>query len=174
MQPAELAKPVIIVVLAAFFTGDRATEGQPPTVRRLLAGLAILALPIALIMRQPDLGTTLVFGVIGTAIVVMAGARTRHLLALALMLTFATTAVLTSNTLDEYQRDRLNRIPSIPKGPASGFRTTQASPGCISNGGIPGRGSSRDRRPEDGSCPSSRPTSSSVSSEKGASSAGPC
>ena len=140
VQPAELAKPVIIVVLAAFFTGDRATEGQPPTVRRLLAALAILALPIALIMRQPDLGTTLVFGVIGTAIVVMAGARTRHLLALALMLTFATTAVLTSNTLDEYQRDRLTVFINPERASERVSYNLKQAQVAISNGGIPGQG----------------------------------
>jgi rod shape determining protein RodA len=139
-QPAEFAKPVIIVVLAAFFTGDRATEGQPPTVRRLLVALALVGLPVALIMRQPDLGTALVFGVISTAIVVMAGARPRHLLALALMLTFATTAVLTSNTLADYQKSRLTVFINPDKADARVSYNLKQAQVAISNGGIPGQG----------------------------------
>jgi rod shape determining protein RodA len=140
LQPAEFAKPVIIVVLAAFFTGDRATEGDPPTVRRLLAALFVIGIPVALVMRQPDLGTTLVFGVIGTAIVIMAGTRPRHLLALALMLTFATTAVLTSNTLDTYQRDRLTVFINPDSANAKVSYNLKQAQVAISNGGIQGQG----------------------------------
>ena len=140
LQPAELAKPVIVVVLAAFFTGDRATEGQPPTVKRLLAALVLLGVPVGLIMRQPDLGTALVFGVMGTVIVIMAGARPRHLLALALMLTFATTAVLTSNTLDAYQRDRLTVFINPEKATERVSYNLKQAQVAISNGGIPGQG----------------------------------
>ena len=140
LQPAEFAKPVIIVVLAAFFTGDRATEGQPPTVQRLLVALVLLGIPVALITRQPDLGTALVFGIIGTSIVVMAGARPRHLLALALMLTFATTAVLTSNTLDEYQRDRLTVFINPDKASERVSYNLKQAQVAISNGGIEGQG----------------------------------
>ena len=140
LQPAELAKPVIIVVLAALFTGDRATEGQPPTVRRLLAALVLVAVPVGLIMRQPDLGTALVFGVISTAVVIMAGARPRHLLALALMLTFATTAVLTSDTLDAYQKDRLTVFINPDKASARVSYNLKQAQVAISNGGIPGQG----------------------------------
>ena len=140
LQPAELVKPVIIVVLAAFFTGDRATEGQPPTVRRLLVALVLVGVPVGLIMRQPDLGTALVFGVIATAVVIMAGARPRHLLALALMLTFATTAVLTSNTLDTYQKDRLTVFINPDKASAKVSYNLKQAQVAISNGGIPGQG----------------------------------
>jgi rod shape determining protein RodA len=140
LQPAELVKPVIIVVLAAFFTGDRSTEGQPPTVRRLLVALVLVGLPVGLIMRQPDLGTALVFGVISTAVVVMAGARPRHLLALALMLTFATTLVLTSNTLDTYQKDRLTVFINPDKASAKVSYNLKQAQVAISNGGIPGQG----------------------------------
>ena len=140
LQPAEFAKPVIIVVLAAYFTGDRATEGDPPTVRRLLGALFVVGIPVALVMRQPDLGTTLVFGVIGTVIVIMAGTRPRHLLALALMLTFATTAVLTSNTLDTYQRDRLTVFINPEKASEKVSYNLKQAQVAISNGGIQGQG----------------------------------
>ncbi|MEO8695507.1 MAG: rod shape-determining protein RodA [Acidimicrobiales bacterium] len=140
LQPAELAKPIMIVVLAAFFTGDRATEGHPPTVRRLLVALLLVGLPVGLIMRQPDLGTALVFGVISTAVVIMAGARPRHLLALALMLTFATTAVLTSNTLDAYQKDRLTVFINPDKASERVSYNLEQAQVAISNGGIAGQG----------------------------------
>jgi rod shape determining protein RodA len=64
IQPSELMKPVSILLLAGFYGSL-----PPAEVRRFNAvwpPLAILVVPIALIILQPDLGTTLllVFGVL--------------------------------------------------------------------------------------------------------------
>jgi rod shape determining protein RodA len=62
-QFSEIAKVLIVVVLAAFLAGRGERVGRLSTI--LGAGLLTL-LPTALVMRQPDLGTALVFvGILG-------------------------------------------------------------------------------------------------------------
>lgn len=76
-QPAELSKLLVIITLAALLSEDRSeTVERGPrhrSWRELGAPLVALALPVALILAQPDLGTSLVFLAIGLAILYTAG-----------------------------------------------------------------------------------------------------
>ncbi|MDI3299135.1 MAG: rod shape-determining protein RodA [Bacillota bacterium] len=76
-QPAELSKLLVIVTLAALLSEDRSgTVERGPRVRswREIGVPALaLAVPILLILAQPDLGTSLVFVAIGLAILYTAG-----------------------------------------------------------------------------------------------------
>src|SRR4051812_19241850 len=56
-QPSEFAKVALIVCLAGYCASHREAFG----VRNLVPGIALAALPMALIQLQPDLGTNLVF-----------------------------------------------------------------------------------------------------------------
>ncbi len=75
------AKPILIVGLASFLTFER-TELDG---RRLTFVFGLAAIPMALIMLQPDVGTVLVFGAITLGMVAVAGARPRHFAILALI-----------------------------------------------------------------------------------------
>lgn len=103
LQPSELAKVTVIVALAA------ALAGRQPPLRLRWVGLALLLLapPLALILLQPDLGTSLAFGAITLAALLAAGTRTRHLVLLTAMVMMAGVAVLSSDVLEDYQKDRL-------------------------------------------------------------------
>ena len=70
-QPAEFAKVVVIVVLASFLAVSTSDELMPRVLswRKVLQAIGIVAIPAALIYRQPDLGTTLVFGFILVAVI---------------------------------------------------------------------------------------------------------
>ena len=57
LQPSELSKPALIVILAAFFA--RRQEASHQWLTLLLSGL-LVAVPVALIYREPDLSTSLV------------------------------------------------------------------------------------------------------------------
>jgi rod shape determining protein RodA len=72
-------------------------------------GLALLlfGVPTALIMVQPDLGTALVFVAIAMGMLLIAGARARHVVVLTAVGVIAVVGVLTSDVLESYQRDRL-------------------------------------------------------------------
>jgi cell division protein FtsW len=82
-QPSELAK-IALVLFLAWFLSERERDGELgdfwTTVAPACVVMGILA---ALILREPDLGTTLVLGIIFITVMVVAGAQMRHLLWLA-------------------------------------------------------------------------------------------
>ena len=78
-QFSEVAKVLMIVVLAKFFADRSDKIGSPITIG---LGLAILGPAFVLVYRQPDLGTSLVFVAIFFGIAFMAGARIWQLVAM--------------------------------------------------------------------------------------------
>lgn len=80
-QPSEFAKLIIIITLAHFLANR---EGQLKTLRDLLPVFAYVAVPMLLILKQPDLGTSLVFLAITWGMLFMAGANPRLLAGLGL------------------------------------------------------------------------------------------
>ena len=103
LQPAELAKVVVILGLAGVLAG----ADVPLRLRRVVLALALVALPTALILLQPDLGTALVFIAITMGMLLIAGARARHIVILTAAGVIGVVGVLTSDVLEDYQRDRL-------------------------------------------------------------------
>jgi len=99
-QPSEFAKVFMVVVLAKWFA-DRNVR-SPFT---LLGGLAILAVPVGLVFKQPDLGTSLVFLGMFFGLAFVAGARLWQLTAIAAAGAAALPVVWGS--LREYQQARL-------------------------------------------------------------------
>jgi len=93
-QPAELAKLAVILMLARWL----ATLREPPaTLRDLLLPAAIAGLPCALVLRQPDLGSAIVFVAILFLMLFWAGTKPSLLLLAAspvigLVLAFSTVA----------------------------------------------------------------------------------
>ena len=83
LQPSELAKLAVIIVLARQFH-DRPPPKGGYGLPRLLFPFALILLPTALIMKQPDLGTALVVAAVGVTLCVFARIRTVTLVALAL------------------------------------------------------------------------------------------
>ena len=78
-QLSEIAKVLMIVVLAKFFADRQKSIGSPLTIA---GGLAVLGPAVLLVYKQPDLGTTLVFVAIFFGIAFMAGARMWQLVGL--------------------------------------------------------------------------------------------
>ena len=104
LQPAELAKVAVVLAVAAAL----ATAETPLRARRLAGALALFGAPAALIMLQPDLGTALVFVAIAMGMMLVAGARARHIVILTAAGVLVVVAVLSSDMLAQYQRDRLS------------------------------------------------------------------
>ena len=102
VQVSELAKVLVIVVLAKYFADRRDRIGSPLT---LLGGLVLLGPPAFLVFRQPDLGTTLVFLAIFVGVSFIAGARPWQLATLAGIGIAALPVVWT--LMKDYQRARL-------------------------------------------------------------------
>lgn len=136
LQPSEIGKLVLIIGLATFLT----VEKQEIDGRRLALILGVAAVPMALIMLQPDLGTVLVFGVTALGVVFVAGARPRHFAVLLLVGIVGTVVILNSGVLAGYQQDRLTAFTN-PELDASGSGYNQhQSTIAISSGQLVGQG----------------------------------
>jgi rod shape determining protein RodA len=103
LQPSELAKIVVIVTLASVI----AHFNSELDARRLLVVLGVAGVPMALIMLQPDLGTTLVFVAVGMGMLLIGGAQVRHIVALTIVGIVGVGVVLNSGMLETYQQCRL-------------------------------------------------------------------
>jgi len=134
VQPAELAKVLIILALAGFLADHKDTISSLPTV---LLSLGFTAVPAALIFLQPNLSTAVVFMFVWLAMIVTAGVRPRHLLAifgLGLL-----TLPLIWLAMAPYQRDRIVTFLDPGRNPAAKYNLDQALTG-IGNGGWLGQG----------------------------------
>ena len=73
LQPSELTKVALFLVLARYFHGLAQEEVARPT--RLLLPLLLVVAPTALVLRQPDLGTAVMLVMVGGALFLCAGVR---------------------------------------------------------------------------------------------------
>ncbi len=142
LQPAEFAKVIVILLLAALLSPSNRDElGQRQLSWGTMARAVLLvAVPAALVLFEPDLGTTLVFGFILFVMLFVAGATWRQMLALAGATTVGVLVVLQREWLAEYQLNRIKVLfnPSIdPQG--IGYNIQQ-SKYAVGSGQLFGRG----------------------------------
>lgn len=105
LQPSEFAKPALVLFLARFFHGERNPERY--SLRTLLRPLAYVALPTALIMLQPDLGTSLVIIAVGFSVMFFEGIRLRSFLALLGIILLLIPLAWELNVIQPYQKQRV-------------------------------------------------------------------
>ena len=142
-QPAELGKVLLILALAGFLI-DGARRGSPRqrTARYLLLGFA----PAALVFLQPDLGTSLVFGVVTLAVMFVAGVRWSHFAVIGggmialVSLVLVVAPALGTPVLKNYQEERLTSFLHPSEDPRdAGYQQNQAKI-AIGSGQKTGRG----------------------------------
>ncbi len=134
LQPSELGKVALIVVLGSWLARSESPSGFQVTVAVLL-----MAGPVGLIVLQPDLGTVLVYGAIAAGMIFVAGVKGRYLLILGLLLVSGAVAVLQSEVLEDYQIRRLLVFVDEETDTAASYNLEQAEV-AIGNGGLTGRG----------------------------------
>ena len=142
IQPAEFAKLAVIVGMALVVAERTEGSRRQREVRHLdvLVMLAIAAVPAALILLQPDLGTMLVLSATVFGVIAVSGAPRRWLFGLVLGAVSAAVLAVQLGLLESYQLDRFIAFtdPTIdPRG--AGYNTTQARI-AIGNGGVFGQG----------------------------------
>ena len=136
LQPSEFAKLALIICLAGYCANQRGELDWGALVR--VIGFA--AVPMALIYKQPDLGTALVFVAILLGMLLVAGARPRHLALLAALGVFGVVAVLQLGVLKHYQLDRLGAfLDPAADADRSAYNLNQSKI-AIGAGGVFGRG----------------------------------
>lgn len=136
VQPSEIAKLVSIIALAKYLSDN---QEQIRTVRVFLISLAMAAVPAALVFAEPDLGSTIIFAAIWLGMVISAGAKWRHLLALG-GVTLVALPFLLIGLVTDYQRARISLWLDPESDPlGAGFQSLQAEIG-IGSGGLFGKG----------------------------------
>jgi rod shape determining protein RodA len=136
-QPAEIAKPALILMLAALFQ-ERREEALG--LRALIEAMVIASVPMALILAQPDLGTAIVFVAITFGVLLLARVRVRFMAALALIGVLSLAGALQLNILKEYQVDRLTTfLNSEADLQGAGYNVNQAQI-AVGSGQFTGQG----------------------------------
>lgn len=135
-QPSEIGKLALVVVLAAVL----ARRGGELRLRDLGLALMLAGIPMVLILLQPDLGTVLVFLAITLGVVLVGGARPRHVLAVTFLGVVAVVGILNSDVLAEYQTDRLTGFLDPQADVQGSTYNVDQSQIAIGAGGITGQG----------------------------------
>jgi len=139
IQPAELAK-ISIILGIAMVLAERNGASADPTDRDVLRSLAVAAVPIMLIMLQPDLGTTLIISAAIVIMIAVSGAPTRWVAGLLLLAVLGGFVAVKAGVVSEYQIKRLQSFVDPTADPQqSGYQLRQARI-TIGSGGILGRG----------------------------------
>jgi rod shape determining protein RodA len=136
IQPSEIMKIAVPLILAWYFDKHEGTINW----KNFLVAAALIAVPFALIVRQPDLGTALLIAACGFYILYLAGLDWRIIVGGALLGALAFAAAWEFNWLHDYQKERVRTVfdPSSDSQDA-GWQTIQAAI-AIGSGGLIGKG----------------------------------
>lgn len=145
-QPSELAKLSVVLALARYFAEDPRRGGYD--LRDLALPAGMVAVPLVLVMKQPDLGTALMLLFTSSLIVLLAGIRFRAIVTLAVIGAFVATAVFAVppvrhkiwTSLKPYQQKRIKAFLDPSSDPlGSGYHATQAKI-AVGSGQTTGKG----------------------------------
>ncbi|MEI6208880.1 MAG: rod shape-determining protein RodA [Desulfuromonadales bacterium] len=137
VQPSELMKIVIIITFARFFNNFHSIGGL--TVRDVLIPLGLLAVPTALIMKQPDLGTAVLVILIATSMAFYVGLRWTTILTFT-CITIPMVMVGWAKFLRPYQKNRILDFLNPERSRlGSGYHIIQSKI-AVGSGGITGKG----------------------------------
>ena len=135
LQPSEISKLLVIIVLARFFYIRRDRIERPAT---FLVGLGLILPPTVLILVQPDLGTAIVFVAIFYGMAFMAGIPKRYLVG-SIVAAGAIMPLLISR-LHGYQQRRFTTFFNPASDPlGAGYNILQAKI-AVGSGGFFGKG----------------------------------
>ena len=136
LQPSEFARLALALVLAMLY-GDGRRSAR--SLGELLFGAVVLAVPLALIFLQPDLGTAVTLVPVYVGIAYMAGLRLRWA-AGALLIVALLSPVVWMFGLQDYQKGRVEMFLDPHKDPkGSGYQQIQARV-TVGSGGLLGKG----------------------------------
>jgi len=139
IQPAELAKIAIIVGIAMILA-DRDNAQEDPTDLDVLKALAIAAVPVLLIVAQPDLGTVLIICAAILAMIGASGAPSRWVVGLLILAIVGIFTAVQIGAVSQYQIARLQSFVDPSADPQSTGYQLRQSRITIGSGGLLGKG----------------------------------
>lgn len=137
LQPSELAKLMLVVTLASYYSRKEQPEGY--STREMVTPVLLTGLPFLLILKQPDLGTALMLVIIFVSMTVFAKVRWQTY-GLGLILGSAAGVFAWFYLLRPYQKRRIETLLNPAKDPmGQGYQILQSKI-AIGSGGVGGKG----------------------------------
>jgi rod shape determining protein RodA len=136
LQPSELMKPAIVLILARFY--DYLPPGEIRRWNAIWPAAVLIGIPFLLVMTQPDLGTALMIVFGGLTVMFLSGLPLRLFVGGAALLAAALPIAL--SLMHEYQRNRVEIFLNPESDPlGTGYHIIQSKI-AIGSGGIFGKG----------------------------------
>ena len=139
IQPAELAKISIIVGISMLLSERKHDSDQPDT-KDVLRALVVAAIPILLILRQPDMGTVFIISAAVVAILSISGASTKWVIGLLILAIAGGIVATKAGVISDYQVKRLQSfVDPNADSQGAGYQLRQARI-TVGSGGFLGTG----------------------------------
>jgi rod shape determining protein RodA len=139
IQPAELAKISIIVGISMLLS-ERSHDSDEPTNKDILRALAVAAVPVGLILLQPDMGTVFIISASIVAILAVSGAPTKWVAGLLILAVLGGFVATKAGVISGYQVKRLQAfVDPNADSQGSGYQLRQARI-TVGSGGFFGTG----------------------------------
>jgi rod shape determining protein RodA len=133
-QPSEIMKLVVPLTVSWYL----ASRPRPPQFSHVIVAMALVLVPVMMIAKQPDLGTSLLIGCSGVFVIFFAGLLWRYLIA-AIILGAAGLPLLWMG-MREYQQQRVITFLDPERDPLGAGWNIIQSKIAIGSGGIDGKG----------------------------------
>ena len=143
LQPSELMKVALVLMLAAYYDWIPPARKSHPWF--VLMPLAMIALPVALVLRQPDLGTAILLLAAGGGLMFLAGVHWAYFAAVlasgvGLIVSVFQSRGTSWQMLKDYQYKRIDTFLDPSSDPlGAGYHITQSKI-ALGSGGWTGRG----------------------------------
>ncbi len=139
IQPAEIAKISIIIGIAMLLS-ERTHNNDEPTNQDVLKALGVAAIPILLILAQPDMGTVFIISASVVTMLAVSGAPTRWVVGLILLALIGGFVATKAGVISEYQVRRLQSfVDPNADSQGAGYQLRQARI-TVGSGGLIGTG----------------------------------
>ena len=139
IQPAEIAKISIIIGIAMLLS-ERTHNNDAPTSQDVLKALGVAAIPLLLILAQPDMGTVLIISASVVTMLAVSGAPSRWVVGLIILALLGGFVAVKAGVISDYQVKRLQSfVDPNADSQGAGYQLRQARI-TVGSGGLIGTG----------------------------------
>jgi rod shape determining protein RodA len=139
IQPAEIAKISIIIGIAMLLS-ERTHNNDAPTSQDVLKALGVAAIPLLIILVQPDMGTVLIISASVVTMLAVSGAPSRWVVGLIILALLGGFVAVKAGVISDYQVKRLQSfVDPNADSQGAGYQLRQARI-TVGSGGLIGTG----------------------------------
>ncbi|MGB6230467.1 MAG: rod shape-determining protein RodA [Litorimonas sp.] len=153
VQPSEVVKPATVLALARYYHDLPSWRVSGPF--GILGALLIVGVPVALILKQPDLGTSMLVVATGIAMIFLAGVSWR-VISIASVMAVVSIPIVWRFGLHDYQRERVFTFLDPSRDPTGASYHITQSKIALGSGGVSGKGFMQGTQRQGGYVPENR------------------